>query len=238
MPTPSHVVTCTENRRIANGVYEIRFTKPEGFTFVPGQFLMFDVPAVSDPADLQPRAYSVASHPSEPDILLVVRLKAGGRASEWIEKVLQPGMHVSFKGPMGLFKLRTDSHKDILFISTGAGIAPFRPMILQALRDMPDRRIDLIQGVSLAEDLFWQEEFAALSQKHPKFVVHYTLSRPAGEWKGRHGRVQEIVPVAVPDITSRCVYVCGNPDMTIEVKKLCLEQWGVPKEDFHMEGYV
>jgi CDP-4-dehydro-6-deoxyglucose reductase len=238
MATPIYTIRCTKNERIANAVYDITFTKPDGFTFAPGQFLMFDVPLVSNPSDIQPRAYSIASHPSEPELRLVVRLKPGGRASEWVEKMLTAGMDVVVKGPMGLFHLHADASKDILFVCTGAGIAPFRPMMRQAIELWPDRRIDLLHGVSVHEDLFWQEEMGAIVAAHPHAHVHYALSRPTEEWSGLRGRVQEVLPTIITDIAHRNIYVCGNPDMTKELKALCLQQWGVPKEDFHMEGYV
>jgi hypothetical protein len=34
------------------------------------------------------------------------------------------------------------------------------------------------------------------------------------------------------------LYACGNPQMTLEVKKLALEQWGLQKMDVHVEGYI
>jgi NADPH-dependent ferric siderophore reductase len=50
--------------------------------------------------------------------------------------------------------------------------------------------------------------------------------------------VQAIAHAAIPDFTARQIYVCGNPSMTLELKKLCLEQWGIDKRDMHVEGYI
>jgi ferredoxin-NADP reductase len=72
--------TCLSKRRIAPGVYELRFKKPETLAFIAGQFLLFDVPLAGKPDDIQPRAYSIASTPTENDLLFVIKLVPNGRA--------------------------------------------------------------------------------------------------------------------------------------------------------------
>ena len=238
MPLPTYKLTCTKKRIIAKDTYEILFTKPQGFSFKPGQFVLLDVPLIEKPADIQTRAFSIASTPDEPDILLCVKLKPGGRASRWIAEILQEGTLVPMKGPFGNFLLDTATSKEYLFIATGAGIAPFRPQILAALHAGDTRRMDVVFGVRTEEDVFWVDEFEALSKQFPNFSLHITLSAPSPAWNGHRGRVQTLVPVVVQDFSNKCVYVCGNPDMTKDVKGMCLSQWGVSKQDLHVEGYI
>lgn len=154
MAIPVHHITCTKKEEIARDVYDIRFSKPDGFAFKPGQFVLFDVPLVENAEDIQTRAFSLASTPAESELIVVAKMKEGGRASRWIEEILEVGTPVAMKGPFGNFKLDTQTDKDYLFVATSTGVGPFRPMILEALERGDTRRMDLIFGVRNEEDLF------------------------------------------------------------------------------------
>lgn len=238
MPIPRHDITCTEKTLIAKDTYQLRFSRPADWTFKAGQFILLDVPLLENPSDIQTRAYSIASEPGEDDILLSVKLKAGGRSSTWVEQTLTVGMHATMQGPFGNFVLPAASHKPYLFLATGAGVAPFRAQIRELLARDEQYPIDLIFGVRTEDELFWTEEFTALSRAHPRFSFHPTLTRGGDAWTGHRGRVQSLATFVAPDIAQRIVYACGNPDMTKEVKPLALEQWGVPKQDLHVEGFI
>jgi len=238
MPTPSYTVRCKKIESITHNVRKIYFEKPEIFRFIPGQFILVDVPALDDPADIQPRAYSIASTPDEEDIILIIKIRPGGRAGEWISKQLKEGDEVNIQGPLGVFGLDADSPKEYLFICTGVGSAPFRSIIKSSLFGGEKRRMDLIVGVLAEEDILLKKELDELSKEHENFNYHFTLSDPSETWTGYKGYVQKLVPTLVSDFSNKSIYVCGNPLMTDDVKKLCLEEWGVNKSDFHCEGYI
>jgi ferredoxin-NADP reductase len=238
MAIPRFTTTCLSNRLIAQDIYEFRLQKPEGFTFKAGQFVLFDVPLVGNPGDIQTRAFSIASAPCEDDFLFVAKMKEGGRASRWIAEVIQGGTPVTFQGPFGAFILHPENAKDYAMICTSTGIAPFRSQLVESLGTGDRRRMDLLFGVRSQEDLFWVEELQKLSQQYESFSFHIALSGADGNWKGHRGRVQTVTHQAISDLISRQIYVCGNPQMTLEMKKLCLEQWGMDKRDLHIEGYI
>jgi ferredoxin-NADP reductase len=219
-------------------MYELRFTKPDGFTFKAGQFVLFEVPLIESPSDIQPRAYSLSSTALEPDLLFVIHLTPGGRMSRYVAEVLKEGMSMTIKGPFGFFTLRSDTPKDIVFIATGAGIAPFRSQVLDALAANDQRRMDVIYGVRGESDLFWHDEFLRIAEEHHNVHLHLTLTSPSSDWAHHTGRVQVIAEKVVEDFSSKTLYVCGNPDMTKEVKELALGKWGMKKEDVHVEGYI
>lgn len=238
MPIPRHDIVCTEKKLIAKDTYQLRFTRPEHWTFKTGQFVLLDVPLLADPTDIQTRAYSIGSEPGETDILLAVKLKAGGRSSMWMEQAVSEGTRVTMQGPFGNFTLPQVSHKPYVFLATGAGVAPFRAQIRELLARDETHAIDLVFGVRDESELFWMEEFTELSRTHERFSFHPTLTRGGESWTGHRGRVQTLIPHVAPDIAGRIVYACGNPEMTKEVKPLALEQWGVPKQDLHIEGFI
>ncbi len=137
---------------------------------------------------------------------------------------------------------------DLFFISTGAGIAPFRPMVHQALKQ--NLHIDILFGVRSEEDLFWKDWLEELSKKHPNVFPHIALSQPSASWTGHRGRVQAIAPQIIKErgssldhrsgsrVGGMSLYVCGNPDMTNDIKRLALGEWGMEKKDVHVEGYI
>lgn len=228
MPTPKYIVRCLRNREIARGTWEFALEKPEGFFFKPGQFVLFDVALIDNPADIQTRAFSIASSPKESELLFVAKMKDGGRASRWIAEVLREGTQVALQGPFGNFTMR-ETDRPILFVATSTGIAPFRSMIKEGI----GRPIEIVFGIRGEEDIFWLDELGV-----PREHIHMTISQPSENWKGSRGRVQTLIPAVVPNLALHDVYVCGNPDMTKELKKLCLETWGVPKAQLHVEGYI
>lgn len=238
MPVPSFHVRCLRNEVIARGVYEFELEKPEGFVFKGGQFVLFDVALIDNPADIQTRAFSIASSPDEPTLLFVAKMKDGGRASRWIEEVLKPETVVRFQGAFGNFKLDAETDKDYLFVATSTGVAPLRSQMREALARGDKRKMDLIFGVRHEDDMFWKKEFEEMAQEYNNVFVHFPLSGGSDAWTGHRGRVQTLVPLLAPDMTRKSVYVCGSPDMTKELKQTFLEQWGMEKKDLHVEGYI
>jgi ferredoxin-NADP reductase len=239
MPVPSYTSICLRNDCIARDIYAFTLCKPEGLSFSAGQFVLFDVPLIENPLDIQTRAFSIASAPGEPDLLFVAKMKEGGRASRWIAEVLQAGMTVRMQGPFGAFQLKDENPKDYLFVCTSTGVAPMRSQLLWALQDRKDpRRMDLLFGVRGKEDIFWEQELLDLSRTHENFHLHIALSAAPDDWTGHRGRVQAVLPQIAPSMAGKQIYICGNPAMTLELKKMCLERWSMKKEDVHVEGYI
>lgn len=238
MPVRTYTTRCTGKRTIATNVVELRLAKPEGFTFTPGQFVLFDVPLLEDPVDIQTRAYSIASPPSDPRLLFILKLVPGGRASRWVEESVQVGTSVVMQGPLGKFTLDRETVNPYLFIATGTGIAPFRSQLEWALMKEGDRRpMDLLFGVLKREDLFWEEWLRDLEQRYPNLRVHVSILAGEPDWHGNRGSIQERVPQLLRE-RETSVYICGAPEMVKEVKELCLTQLAVSREDVHTEAYI
>ncbi len=239
MTTPAHIIDCTRKIRLTSNVFEIAFTKPKEFHFIPGQFLLFDIPLMINESDIQPRAFSIGSAPSEDELLFVIKLKEGGRASEWIEKKVEKGTSVRAVGPLGLFTITPVEQMHYVFIATGAGIAPFRSQVKWLLTEHGwTGPLDLIFGVRSEGDWFWVEEFQRLAEHHKNFHLHLTLTAPEKSWNGKTGRVQTILPSVLTDPARTHIYICGAPEMVNDTKKFCIEQLHIEKKQVHAEGYI
>jgi len=216
--TPSYTVTCTGKKEIVRDVFELRFTKPDDFAFDPGQFVLFDVPLTNNPDDIQTRAYSIASTPDEDELLFCIRKKPDGRMGQWLEEGLGEGTEVRMQGPLGNFRFDCENKKACLFVATGVGMAPFRSQILSALHAGDQHVMDLIVGLCSEQDIFWAEKFSALAEQYKNFSFRIALSNPSSDWNGETGWVQEVIP-KVADFKERTFYICGNPNMTKDVKE-------------------
>lgn len=206
--------------------------------FTAGQFVLFDVPLLEHPGDIQPRAYSIASAPSEEALLFVIKLVPNGRASGWIEKSVDIGTLVTMKGPFGRFTLDETTTKPYLFVGTGTGVAPLRSQILWALDQRVDTRpMHLLFGVVHLQDMFWEQTWKDVEERHANFRAHVSFLSGEEDWHGEHGSVQERIPQIIGDFSNVSVYLCGAPAIVTELKQFCLQR-GVPKEDIHAEKFV
>ena len=186
--------------------------------FTPGQFVSFEIEreAARFPAT---RAYSIASAATRRHAIeLVVNRVPGGPGSEYLWG-LRDGDRTSFKGPAGSFVLGNSS-RDVLFVATGTGIAPFRSMLWTLAHDASTRRISLLWGLRSDRDLYYQDELNRLREQLPQFSFVTTLSAPTTEWRGTVGRVSPLVEAHVTDVTNLEVFLCGNGGMIQDVRDI------------------
>jgi NAD(P)H-flavin reductase len=209
-------VTCIQDLTHDVRAIELRLLEPDSLSFKAGQFVSFEVPKEGQPRPVT-RPYSIASPPGQRDrILLVLNLVQGGPGSEYLFS-LREGSRTSFKGPAGAFYLRDDGARDLLFVATGTGIAPLRSMILAQLQREPNRPVTLFWGLRSQQDLYWQDEWAALAAIHSNLTVVTTLSRPEPGWQGPTGRVTTLVDERVRSVANLAVYLCGGSGMIKDV---------------------
>lgn len=200
--------------------------------FKAGQYFMLEVPE-SDEKRIS-RAYSIESSPLQKDFFsLCIKLVEGGKASGYF-KNLQVDNEVSFVGPYGHFLLQ-ESDKNIIFVATGTGIAPFMSMMDVLWSKGFDRSVSLYFGVSSEEDLFYMNELRKWESEHENLKLFVTLSHPSDKWEGLKGRVTAHLETA--DVENSKIYLCGNGEMIKDVRDLMLAK-GVAKDDIHFEAFT
>jgi ferredoxin-NADP reductase len=239
MPVPTYSPQCISKENIAPNVYELQIEKPSGFTFLPGQFVLFRVPHKDDPHDIQPRAYSIASAPHEQHLRFIIKLVPNGRASRWVNEDVHTGSTVHMQGPFGRFTISNDPYP-MLFVATGTGVAPFRSQILWLLKEKNDARpITLIIGTTSKLQFFWEEEWKDLEKKYPHFHVSASFLDGTENWHQEKGSVQEHVKrISTLWSTEKSVYICGAPDIVESVKQQCTMQYNIPARQVHTERYI
>ncbi len=198
---------------------DLRLVEPPEIRFKAGQFVSFDVP---DPRTGRTvtRPYSIVSPPSSTQtISLLLNLVPHGPGSTYLFG-LREGDETSFAGPAGNFYLREDPTRDLLFVATGTGIAPFRSMLFANAECPVPSRTTLFWGLRSQRDLYYQDELARLSRDLPGNLHVVTLSRPEPGWEGPSGRVTTLVERKIHDVKRLAVYLCGNSGMIVEVTRI------------------
>lgn len=197
------------------------------------------------------RAYSVANRPEDAGrIVLLVRLALPppGRADAPVGIVssymfgLKRGDKVTVSGPYGDFGA-TETAREMVFIGGGVGMAPLRSIIFDQLeRQKTKRRITFWYGARSRIDLFYEEEFARLANRHDNFTWTAALSDPApgDKWDGPTGFIHSVVyedylkSHPAPD---QCeFYLCGPPLMIQAVLGM-LEECGVDDDMIFFDDF-
>jgi Na+-transporting NADH:ubiquinone oxidoreductase subunit F len=203
----------------------------EGLTFKPGQYIQLQTPEYELCSESVYRAYSMSSCSTECDVVdLAITKVEGGVCSTYVHDYLREGEELTINGPYGEFYLR-DSDSDILFISTGSGLAPIRAILQKMAQDHNPRKATLFFGARTREHLFFYDGLRELEKTLPNFTFVPTLSRPTEEdqWEGERGRVTDLIEKYIPDHADIEAYICGSPAM-VESCEASLEQKGVPQE--------
>lgn len=222
----------------------IEIPELEQFDFVPGQFVTLDLP-IHEQKHKRWRSYSIASAPDGTNVieLVIVRLE-GGAGTSYLFKEGHVGMEVMLRGPIGKFTLPETLDRDLYFICTGTGIAPFRSMVHYLHKHkIPHKKLNIIFGCRTLEDSLYLNELKQLEKDEPDFFFFPTYSRetevPDGCYKGYVHKVYETllnqskVDGALP---SANFFLCGWKNMVDEArdKLVCM---GYDKKDIHLELY-
>jgi ferredoxin--NADP+ reductase len=139
---------------------------------------------------------------------------------------LHEGDEVKITGPSGKRFVLPQNPLDheFVFVATGTGIAPFRGMILELLRNPSPPKITLLMGSPYASDLLYHqqlEELAASSKANFRYVT--ALSRepqkdgkPAMYVHQRFAQNDEALSASLHN-PNTLIYICGIAGMELGV---------------------
>lgn len=266
------------NRNVATFIKEFVVKLPEGETldFQSGGYIQIDVPKVEvdfskdifveeqyredwdkfkmwdlkmKNTEEQFRAYSMANHPAEGNIVMLnIRIATPpwdrktnsfmnvnpGVCSSYIFS-LKPGDKVMVSGPYGEFHIKP-TKREMMFIGGGAGMAPMRSHLFHLFHtEKTDRKTTFWYGGRSVRELFYMDDFQDIEKKFPNFKFNVALSEPKPEdnWKGYTGFIHQVIldnylknHIEPEEIE---YYLCGPPMMNAAIFKM-LDELGVPAE--------
>ena len=233
MALVEHQARLLEVQDLGPGIRNLRFELPdvERFDFVPGQWVSMTEMVAGKKVT---RAYSIASTPSANRFEICLNKVEDGVFSPHLFS-LKPGDSVPAKGPVGTFTLRAKD-REAIFVATGTGVVPYRPMLRQTGYLDQGAKATLIFGARYAEGLMFRSEFEALAKQHANFRFLPTVTRPNDDWTGVIGRVQPLLWEAIGDRTALDIYVCGLKEMVESIRDE-LKARGFDKKQIIVEKY-
>ena len=214
------------------------------------KFKMWDLVAKNDNPE-EFRAYSMANHPAEGNIVMLnVRIAhpppqqwdaPPGIASSYIFN-LKPGDKVTISGPYGEFFIK-DTNREMVYIGGGAGMAPLRSHLFHLFHTLKTgRKVSYWYGARSKREMFYDDHFKAIEEKFPNFSYHVALSDPMEQdnWTGYTGFIHQVVLDNYlskhEDPTEVEYYMCGPPMMNNAAKGM-LYDLGVEDEMIDFDDF-
>ena len=223
----------------------IKVKDAPSFDFIAGQFVTLDLP-IHEKINKRWRSYSIASWPDGSNVfeLLIVILE-GGAGSTYLFNEVKVGSELVFRGPQGGFILPVNIERDLFFICTGTGIAPFRSMVNYIkLHNVAHQNLYLIFGCRTKQDLLYYDEMKALEKELDNFHYMPTLSRE--DWEGHKGYVHDLYEAIcqtnnrackdLNDLKPASFYLCGWKFMIDDARKK-IAALGYDRKAIHLESY-
>jgi len=220
-------------------------TDGEPWVYKPGQFVTLDLP-IAERKSQRLRSYSVANPPLEAaetgEIELCIVRAPGGVGTTYLFDACTVGSMLEVSGPVGVFVLKEEAlpERDLVLVSTGTGLAPFRCMAQDAVaRGLAFKSITLIHGTRKAEDLLYAAELEALCARDGRVKFIPTLSRAEEDetWQGRRGYVHGVYEPLHAGWERPLYYLCGWRNMVDEARKRLVALGCDPKTDIKLELY-
>jgi glycine betaine catabolism B len=242
LPWLKGIVTRITDETYNTRRYWIEVPELSSFDFIPGQFVTLDLP-IDEKSNKRWRSYSIASWPDGTNTFeLLIVLLEGGLGTTYLFNQVTVGSELTLRGPLGHFTLPEPIEKDLYFICTGTGIAPFRSMVHHILlHKIPHKNIYLIFGTRSQQDLLYVEEMKQLEKDVESFHFMPTLSRE--QWDGCCGYVHAVYEGLVAaaqkgseNVAPASFYLCGWKNMVDEAKERIIHL-GYDKKDIHLELY-
>jgi Na+-transporting NADH:ubiquinone oxidoreductase subunit F len=218
------------------------------------KFKMFDL--VTKNPEPTFRAYSMANHPAEGNIVMLNiriatppfdRVNGGfmkvnpGICSSYIYS-LKPGDKITVSGPYGEFHVKKTPNEK-MFIGGGAGMAPMRSHLFHLFKtEKTSVPVTFWYGARSLREVFYAEQFEQIAAEFPNFKFNIALDSPKPEdnWKGYVGYIHNVIfenylknHEAPEDIE---YYLCGPPMMNAAITKM-LDELGVPPENVMFDDF-
>jgi len=238
---------------------------PQKFRSEWDKFKLWDLKMVND--EEQFRAYSMANHPAEGNIIMLnirIATPPWDRATNNWMKVnpgvcssyvfgCKPGDKVTISGPYGEFFIKP-TKKEMVYIGGGAGMAPLRSHLFHLFHTLKttDRKVSFWYGGRTRRELFYIEQFREIERQFPNFKFYVALDNPLPEdnWKVKEtmdaegdGFVGFIMPVLYEKYLKNhpepeeVEYYFCGPPMMNQSVIKTLDELGVPEDNISFDDF-
>ena len=220
-------------RHWSDRVFSFTTTRPQGFEFRNGEFVMLGLRLGGS---LIPRAYSIVSTNRDAYLEFLSIHVPDGPLTPHLAR-MSPGhpIWINRKTTGSLTRDHVRPGRHLYMLATGTGLAPFMSLVRAGeVFDVFDTVV-LVHSVRSQRDLAYQDELRERASReggHGSFRYVPTVTREPfensrrGAELFRSGDLSRMLGLAPADPGEDRVMVCGNPDMVREMRDyLQLEGW-------------
>jgi len=223
----------TSIHRWSDRTFSLTTTRPEGFEFKNGEFVMLGLRV---DGKMIPRAYSIASTNRDDHLEFLSIQVPDGPLTSRLGKVHEGEpiwINTKTTGSLTLEHIQPGRH--LYMLATGTGLAPFISLIRAGEVFERFQKVILVHTVRTVRGLAYREELEARADDHFRYVPTVTREAFDNNERGadlfRSGKLFEMLdlPRAEPELDR--VMLCGNPNMNREMTDYLNEH------DWTMTGY-
>jgi propane monooxygenase reductase subunit len=206
--------------------------------FWAGQYVDLTIPGTGIT-----RAFSMANPPSQQTTLrFIIKRYNEGAFSAMLDDGLRVGQALLAKGPYGTCFRREDRAGPMVLVGGGSGMSPLWSILQDHVESGEDRPVRFFYGARTRRDLFFLEEFAALSARLPDFRFIPALSHATEEdaWTAETGFIHDVVARTLRAEAFEGeidAYSCGPPPM-IDAVLPVLQMAGVEPERIYFDKFT
>jgi glycine betaine catabolism B len=213
--------------------YSYRFSRPEGFDYKPGQYMLYKIEVGAKELI---HAFSFSSSPTELDYIEFTKKFTANEYSLAL-KNMKLGDVATVEAPYGKFTFEGE-HPKIALLTGGIGITPFRSIIKYCSDRQLSTSIILFYGCRSPADIAFKTDLDRLQMQNPNFKTIYIVNVPNAEWKGSVGNInEEMIKKEMPDYKDRVFYACGPPGMVAAMTNL-IQGLAIPESSLKLENFA
>jgi len=192
----------------------------ERFSFLPGQFVMVEVPGYGE------IPISISSSASRTGYLELC-IRRVGIVTGALHRAGR-GARIGIRGPFGThFPMETMKGRDVLLIAGGLGLAPLRASIFAVIENRADyENVHIVYGTKNPDQLLFDYQYEEWS-RIDDIDLQVIVEEPDDEWTGPAGLITKLLDGIEVDPQRTFAIVCGPPVM---FKFVCgrLSEQGMP----------
>ncbi len=200
----------------------LRESERERFTFLPGQFVMVEVPGYGE------IPISISGSTTQRGILELC-IRRVGLVTGVLHRT-SPGALIGIRGPFGThFPLGRMKGNNVLLIAGGLGLAPLRSAIFAVTESRADYEdVHILYGTATPSNLLFDYQYEQWRRVNG-VKLSIIVDRGDENWGGPVGRITDLLPNVGGVARDTYAIVCGPPVM---FKFVCnwLSEQGMPMQ--------
>ena len=218
-----------ELKFLSNDVAKVTLRTPPNnqLKFIAGQYVNLSAKNIK-------RSYSIASSPSNFNLEFIIKNYPNGQFSNYLFKQARINDLIRIEGPKGMYIFPKHLEQNVIFLSSGTGIAPNISLLKNALENeiVKPHQITLIHGQRKVSEHIYH----GLINHFKDIKVIWAISRENSEGYFK-GHVQDALLEQNYDLGSTQVFACGNPNMILEARQVLLEN-GLSETNFKSDAFI